>query len=147
MPFPDRFSKMRYMLRTYNESSCACPHHLQEKCQFNFQVINIYLLSWRGFVGFLSVHLTYVHPCCSLVKDWSLESWGMYVCVYRGCPSWSAHGKERPTGPGGGALKGFKVPTPRVPLVPRYACWLILAQSTFRSQLYSGQLRVICILI
>ena len=46
-----------------------------------------------------------------------------------------------------GALKGSNVPTPRVLSVPRPACWLILAQCTFCSQLYSGKLRVICILI
>ena len=56
----------------------------------------------------------------------------------------SAHGKGHPTGPGRGALKGSNFPTPSV---SRHACWLILAQSAFCSQIYFGQLRMICILI
>ena len=55
--------------------------------------------------------------------------------------------KRRPTGPGGGAVKGSNVPTPRVQSVPRHTHWLILAQTAFCSQHYSGQLRVICILM
>ena len=37
----------------------------------------------------------------------------MYVCMYRGCPWWSAHDIGRPNGPGGGAnLKWVECPDP-----------------------------------
>ena len=50
----------------------------------------------------------------------------MYVCMYRGCPSWSAHGIGCPAVSGRGALGGFNVPTPRQPSVPHHVRWLIL---------------------
>ena len=49
------------------------------------------------------------------------------VCTFRGCPLWSAYGKGRPTGLGGGAhQKWVQCSNSRVPLVSRHACRFIL---------------------
>ena len=52
----------------------------------------------------------------------------MYVCIEVTLCG-IAHGIGHPTGPGGGAHQksGSNFPNPRVPSVPRHACWLILA--------------------
>ena len=68
--------------------------------------------------------------------------------MYRGCPSWSAHGIGRPTGPGGGAhQKWVQCPNPagtyhrsRVTHAGSY----LHTVCAFCSQLYSWQLRVTC---
>ena len=39
------------------------------------------------------------------------------LCVSRGCPLWSAHGKGPPTG-GGAHRKWVQWPNPAVPLIP-----------------------------
>ena len=70
--------------------------------------------------------------------------------MYRGCPSWSAHGIRHPTGSGGGAhQKWVQCPNPAGTIDPvsrmlAHTCALVCA---FCSQLYSGQLRVTCFLI
>ena len=73
----------------------------------------------------------------------------MYVCMYRGCPSWSTHGIGRPTGPGEGAhQKWVQCPNLAGTIGP-VSCTLAhtYARSAFCSQLCSGQLWVSCILI
>ena len=47
--------------------------------------------------------------------------------MFRGCPLQSAHGKGRPTGPGGGAhQKWAQCLNPAVPSIRRYTCWITL---------------------
>ena len=90
----------------------------------------------KGCLDLWSVHNQVDEPTC--------------VCIYRGCPSWNAHGKGHPTGPGGGAYQksGSNVPTrgyhwPRVTHADSY----LHTVCAFCSQFYSGQLRVTCFLI
>ena len=73
----------------------------------------------------------------------------MYVCVCRGCPLWNAHGKGRPIGPGVGTDQVGPMSQPcgyRWSRVMHAGSYL-RTSSAFCSQLYSGQLRVTCILI
>ena len=51
--------------------------------------------------------------------------------MHKGCPSWSAHGKWRPTGPGGGVLNGSNVSTLQVPSVTHHTRWVVIAQRAF----------------
>ena len=74
----------------------------------------------------------------------------MYVCMYRGRPSWrcpwdQAFQWAKWSDPSGSWVQ---YPNPAVPSIPRHARWFILAHEVcFLYQLYSRQLRVTCFLM
>ena len=76
--------------------------------------------------------------------------WGDFpVCMFRGCPLWTAHGRRRQTGPGEG-LSIVPMSQPHGYHWSRvtHTGWLMaIGQSAFCSPLYSGQLRAIYILM
>ena len=67
----------------------------------------------------------------------------MYVCVYRGCPLWIAHGRGVQLGLGRGPSKVGPMSQPRGMHTDSYSRTTL----PFMCQLYSRQLRVTCILI
>ena len=107
----------------YSHHACSGTNGLSNwKCPFSYDHWNQAMLSrsastWMGN-SFMDWSNTVINPGGTyMIKPIHVC---MYVSMYWGCPLWSTHGKERQTGPGGGAIKGSNFPTPWVLFVPRH---------------------------